>query len=283
MNATNQLNLFRLVVSASILIGLSSFAAPMFGDSLNLQPSSPYGTCPNTTITSESATATCSPATGNVSGLAGASTAAGDLATGTFGASTTIVNIDSASTGGEGQAYVEVVYDFSVTGTSSGTADFDVMLSGLLSTTQCAVGVDCIVAADLDYPGATATIGGVPQPSGGIGLSGGVTNLVITTPVSNSATQLELTLQVTAACEVLGACTATSDFLDPASITGASVYDSDGNLVSDATLVSESGFNPNAGSFVPTPEPSFVVPMALGLLLVTWRHRLAHRKSTVGQ
>jgi len=267
MNATIQINRLTSRVAVRILLfGLSSVAAPIFGDTLNLQPSSPYGSCPNTTVITGSATATCSPATGNVSGLGGTSTATGDLATGTFGASTSIINLNSTSTGGEGTSYVEVVYDFSVTGISSGTAAFNVMLSGLLTNTQCTVGVDCIVAADLDYPGATATIGSVPQPSGGIDLSSGVTKLVITTPISDNATQLELTLQVTAACEVLGACKTTSDFLDPASITGASVYDSGGNLVSDAVLVSESGFNPNAVSSVPTPEPSSLLPLVGGIL-----------------
>ncbi|MGH9376270.1 MAG: PEP-CTERM sorting domain-containing protein [Terriglobia bacterium] len=57
-------------------------------------------------------------------------------------------------------------------------------------------------------------------------------------------------------------CTATSDYLDPLTITGASVYDAKGKLIPDATIVSQSGYSPPAS----TPEPLSVLLFGTGLL-----------------
>jgi hypothetical protein len=104
--------------------------------------------------------------------------------------------------------------------------------------------------------------------AGNTSLSNGPNNLVVDTPISSGTTQLNFALELVAGCAggpgyTGPACTSTLDFLDPLSITGASVYDADGNLVSDASLVSASGFNPNAETPAPTPEPSSFI---LGLL-----------------
>jgi hypothetical protein len=54
--------------------------------------------------------------------------------------------------------------------------------------------------------------------------------------------------------------------LDPAAITGVQVFNSDGSLVSGATLISESGFNPNASAAVAAPEPGGLMILGLAML-----------------
>jgi PEP-CTERM motif len=89
---------------------------------------------------------------------------------------------------------------------------------------------------------------------------------VISTNIVNGETTLDLIIAVTAACNSFGSCTSTSDFLDPLSITGATVDDANGSIVTDANLMSESGFDPNAGGPVATPEPSSLMMLGVGLL-----------------
>lgn len=102
-----------------------------------------------------------------------------------------------------------------------------------------------------------------------ISLKNGGNNLVVDTTIGNGTTQLFFALELVAGCDggpgfIGPACTTNLDFLDPLSITGASASDSNGNLVSGATFVSDSGFNPNAS--VSTPEPSSMLLLGAGLL-----------------
>ncbi len=257
----------KLVATASILLFLVGILGkPAFGDSLTVLGGPPGGNCTQT-VTSGSATISCSnPANGDVA------TASGNLAAGTFGVSTT-VNPPSYLFGSSSSALVTIGYDFSVGGAQSGTADFDLAIDGLLmgSTSGCTgppPGSSCAFEnAYLYYPGLEAiSIGGVPGPAGALQLGSGITNLIVGTNITNGSTELTLQLFVGASCsDIFDTCSANADFLDPASITGASVYDSNGNLVSGASLVSESGFNPNAAGPVQTSEPSSLLLLTAGV------------------
>jgi hypothetical protein len=266
MESTGSLSWRKLVVVASVLLLLTGILGrPVFGDSLTVTGGPPGGNC-NQTVTSGSATASCSSATyGDVA------TASGNLATGIFGVSTSVNS--PGSLGSSSSALVTILYNFAVAGAQSGTADFDLTIIGLLSgsTSGCfglGPGQSCpFENAYLYYPGLEAiSIGGVPGPSGELQLSSGATNLIVGTNISDGSTQLTLQLFVGASCSAsFDTCSAGANFLDPATITGASVYDSNGALVSGASLISDSGFNPNAGS-VAAPEPSSFLLLGAGLL-----------------
>jgi hypothetical protein len=188
---------------------------------------------------------------------------------------TTIHNSLSQTGGGSSQAFVTVIYDFAVSGTTSGTAEFAVALNGSLSDTQCMLGPNCAIDAEFAYPGSTASVGAVSLPPdyttsalNGYPTSGGVTDIVVTTPIINGEALLDLSLSVYAACNGGSVCTSTADFLDPASITGAQVFDPNGALVPGASLISESGFDPNAGNALAAPEPSGFVPFGIAALIL---------------
>jgi hypothetical protein len=70
-------------------------------------------------------------------------------------------------------------------------------------------------------------------------------------------------------------CNAINNFSNTALVTGLSVFNAQGRLVSGAGLSSESGTNYNdIGETSGVPEPSFVILAALGTLLLTVCHRL---------
>jgi len=265
MRSLRPLNWRKASVAVGIIVLSLGFSAlPAFGDSLLVVGATPNGQCAQAVQTG-SATVSCSgPAFGDTA------TASGNLAAGTFGASVT-VSPPNPLVGSSASASAEITYNFAVTGTQSGTAQFDLTIPGTLSgsTTGCTDPGGCIgLNAQLSYPGQEGIlIGGVPGPQGFLNLSGGDTDLVVGTLITNGVVQLTLEISENVSCGAnFSTCSATADFLDPLAITGASVYDANGNLVSGATLVSDSGFNPNAGSPVPTPEPGSLPLLAAGLM-----------------
>lgn len=267
MNLTHY---WKRAIILAVMIALGSGAsAPVFADNLNITGGVPGVACTNSSVTSGSLAFACpaSPLSGVLT-----SSGAGDLSTAVFGAATEVSGV-TFTTGGQTSADVFVTYNFSVTGVTNGTAQFDISAPGIIGCGGCS-----------SFPGGQAfgyfidgngeSINGAPPGlATSTPLSNGANELVVDTSINNGTTDLFFGLEIGTSCGSVGddinpgtPCTASSDFLDPMSVTGATVYDANGNLVTNASLVSESGFNPNAGTAVPAPEPTSLPLLGLGLV-----------------
>ncbi|MGH9359254.1 MAG: PEP-CTERM sorting domain-containing protein [Terriglobia bacterium] len=211
----------------------------------------------------------------------GLTKAAGSLSTGTVGA---IAKIASAPPSFVGQTNWEAIaqagLDYSdtvdvpsgtiMTALGSGTVVFTLSADGakLISSSPLCSSSSCSSAlAEISIPGTESFAG-----SGGLSrfLPSGPSTVQIVTPVSGGGADFSFKLSAAAVCPAFSAsqlasgdmCTATSDYLDPLTITGASVYDAKGKLIPDATIVSQSGYSPPAS----TPEPLSVLLFGTGLL-----------------
>ena len=155
---------------------------------------------------------------------------------------------------------------FAVTGVQNGSAVLHLTVPGLVTPAFSALQGGGTASAEFEYPGKQATIDGKPAPTGGTPLGTGSSTITITSPIVNGSTQLQFSLftDATAVCPNTF-CMSEADFLDPTSITSASVDDANGQLVPDASLISQSGFNPNAVNTASTPEPSSIIMLCTGL------------------
>ena len=238
-----------------LVLGAAAFQ-PVFADQLTL------GGCnstPAVTVSSGSATTNCTvdynPSPAGV--VTGSFIETGDLSTGTSGLSVTVTNTPIETPfGGSNSASLQVNYVFDGSGVTDGTAVFDLTASGSI-TSSGGNG-----EMEFEYSGGPWTVNGNPVSSyeNYAFLGNGTSAIVLDAPIVDGTVDLGITEFAEANCPSRGypltGCTSTVDFDDPFSITGATVYDSSEDLVPAATLVSESGFNPNATPPVSAPEPS---------------------------
>lgn len=255
---------FFVVTLCNVLLALVLVTpAPAFADTLNITGGVPGVACSNPSVSSGSLSFSCPPS--SLSGVL-TSSGSGNLSTGVFGDATEVSSVPT--TGGSTSAFVFVTYNFAVSGAVNGIAQFDISAPGIISCVGCN---DLIPesghALEFFSYGAGESINGGPLSGGSNSflLASGANNFVLDTAINNGTAQLVFGLESESACDTFVPCTAISDFLDPTSITGASVYDVNGNLVSGASLISESGFNPNA-SVQAVPEPSSSMMLGVGLL-----------------
>jgi hypothetical protein len=263
---TGRYSLNRVVILAvpALLFMLGSAAfAPIFADSLVLTQvgggGQGAGGCPvSQTVTSGAASISC---TFDNTGTIFDNSVMGNLATGVFGAE---ASVDATlGSGGTPESIFQVTYDFAVSGVSNGTAQFDISANGILTSSP----LGSATAEFNNLGGSAITVNGSAAPAD-TPLGSGLSNIIVTTNIVNGTTQLQFLLSVVATCcgQNPPQGQANADFLDPTSITGASVFDANGNLISGASLVSDSGFNPNAGTPIPAPEPSSLLLLGAGLL-----------------
>jgi hypothetical protein len=250
-----------IMLAVLVLLFFSSAAfAPAYADNLSL------GGCnatPGISVTSGSATTNCTfifnQAPGSIQG--GSFIETGNLADGSSGLTVTVTNATSVGIGGvDDGADLEVTYVFNGLGLSTGAAQFDLTTSGSFTATGGGGG-----QTEFEFSGGPWTVNGVSQAASNTLLGGGGSSIVLNTPIADGSTELQFTVIVAANCPNTN-CVSTTDFLDPINITGASAFDSNGDLVSGVAFDSESGFNPNAGATVPTPEPSSLGLLGLGVL-----------------
>lgn len=159
-------------------------------------------------------------------------------------------------------ASASIDYAFSVAGVSSGTADIDLVAQGSSSCVAVGGSPECTTAGILLATGV--------QNGANVVLPNGTSYYVAEVPFTSSPFEFGIAISAQAACATLygiTSCGASSNYLDTVSITGAQIYDSSGNLVSGASIVSETGFNPNAP--VATPEPSCLMLLGAGLIALT--------------
>lgn len=219
--------------------------------------------------------------------------ATGSLATGTIGASAGFPLGDLPLPGFVGQTTDEAIasaallYNFT-SSVPNGTAVINLRVTGSSSVSTngipnsiCPAGTPCRAEAGIGIVSGESFVGAAPGTtedvlanilnSGSEGAPTGPIQIVV--PINGSVANLSFTLTALAECPSLTAlqmsegisCVAVADYLDPLTISGASIYDSNGNLVPNATLVSQSGFSLTSAA---TPEPSSIFLFGTGISLL---------------
>ncbi|WP_263365004.1 PEP-CTERM sorting domain-containing protein [Edaphobacter acidisoli] len=221
--------------------------------------------------------------------------ASGSSATGTVGAAAQFppgglpLPSFTGQTTDEAIASAALLYNFT-SSVQSGTAVIDLSVTGnaSVSTTGmpssiCPASTPCKAVAEVGIAsgesfngapsGTTEDVLANISNSGSASAPSGPIQIVV--PISGGIADLSFNLTTLAECPALTAlqisggisCTAIANYLDPLTITGASVYDVNGNLVSNATLISDTGYSPPAS--VPEPSSMFLLGTGIPLLGLT--------------
>ena len=187
----------------------------------------------------------------------------------------------------EAVASASLLYNFT-SSVPNGTAVINLSITGSSSVSNnafpgfiCPNATPCYAAADVEIPSGESFVGAPPgttvdtlaniHNSGSTGSPSEPIQIVV--PINSGIANFSFALAAQADCPSLTLsqkeegtfCIAYADYLDPLTISGASIYDSNGNLVSDATLVSQSGFSLTSAA---TPEPSSIFLLGTGISLL---------------
>lgn len=270
----SRLRITKLVCFALIFGGLLSVSNAGYADSLIT--TAQIGMSPNLQACtgSTSGAITCTVTGTDISSIGmGFASAVGSLAGGTMGTSVSLTNFqDPVGTNtASADASTHLSYNFAMpTNLNGDTVLFSLGVLGA-SLQSCGGTGACIevqALTQLSLAGNTAeNFVGLGSGSEGVNLPSGETGLEVSTLISNGSANLDLLLSSQVFCFVSTSniCSGSSDFIDPLSITGAQVLDSSGVAVSGISIVSDSGFNPNA-SAIATSEPSSLLLLGFGLL-----------------
>jgi hypothetical protein len=190
-----------------------------------------------------------------------------------------------------GQLNVEAVstastaYDFT-SSQSTGTAVFTFTVTGQASTSFitgsgqpniCSAG-GCEAAAYFTIPTDEAFVGAsttatdytLAYLNGISNTVSGSTTIQVSAPITGNTADLSFVLSAHAFCPSLTVaqhiagdnCIASADYEDPLTITSVSIYDANGDLIPNATLISDSGYIPPAA----VPEPRSILLFASAAL-----------------
>jgi hypothetical protein len=203
-------------------------------------------------------------------------TAQGQLSTGVFGATATVIsNPSSFGVSAANDSGVYMGYFFDTPGLTSGTAVFDVTLDPTLSATGFGV---AYIEVD---PGQGITAPELLSGNTAFDItSSGPLTIPFSVPITDGTSGFgadigfDFYMYADVGCYAgPGACSATADFLDPAAITGVTIYDANGNIVPGVSLTSQGGFTV---AQAPVPEPNSFALMAAvfaGLLAIVKRQK----------
>jgi hypothetical protein len=204
----------------------------------------------------------------NTAGDTSTGTAVANLAAGTLGDSAQIT-VSGGAVGDVG-AGTSLIYIFN--GQGPGMLQFSLSADGTETGPYSEPGgnvfgteVDLgLSAQDVFAPGTAGLVANAGTPI--LVLNNGTTNFLVDVPVVDGTAELYLSLSAGAFCDVpMTTCSNSALFQNTVAITGVQAFDPNGNLIPDANVISEGGFNPNSPS-VSTPEPTTIMLLSIGLV-----------------